>query len=193
MSEILWSPPAERIADSHLARFMEAVPVDASSYHELWEWSVAERGAFWQAVWEHGDVITSRPPDRPVGVEAMPDTEWFPGARLNFAENLLRTRGDGAALVVAGEDRPPGEISWDELRALVARAQRGLQEAGVAPGDRVAALIHNGPEAVIGMLATAAVGAVWSSCSPEFGPTGVVDRAHHGRRLPLQRLDPRGG
>jgi len=174
MSEIVWTPSPDRIAGSHLARFMETT--GHASYDDLWEWSVSERGAFWEAVWRHGDVLASVPPERAVGVERMPGTEWFPGARLNFAENMLRATGAGPALVVAAEDRPSREISWDELRRLVARAQRGLEEAGVGPGDRVAALIHNGPEAVIGMLAAAAIGAVWSSCSPEFGPTGVVDR-----------------
>jgi acetoacetyl-CoA synthetase len=174
MSDILWTPSPNRIAASHLARFMERN--GHASYEDLWEWSVAERGAFWEAVWRHGGVLASEPPEAPIGREGMPGTEWFPGARLNFAENMLRTTGAGPALVVAGEDRPTSEVSWDELRRRVARAQRGLEQAGVGPGDRVAALIHNGPEAVIGMLAAAAIGAVWSSCSPEFGPTGVVDR-----------------
>ena len=174
MSEILWTPSPERAASSQLAAFM--AQVGASSYDELWEWSVTDRGAFWEAVWHFGDVIASVAPSRPIRVEAMPGTEWFPGARLNFAENMLRTTGEAAALVVAGEERETAEITWDELRRLVARAQRGLQEAGVRPGDRVAALVSNGSEAVIGMLAAAAIGAVWSSCSPEFGPTGVVDR-----------------
>jgi acetoacetyl-CoA synthetase len=183
MSDILWTPSPQRIAGSHIARFMEEIPIEAESYQDLWEWSITERGAFWEAVWRHGDVVASQQPERPIGKEAMPGTEWFPGARLNFAENLLRTGGDAPALIVAGEDRDTARISWDELRTFVARAQRGLVAAGVGPGDRVASLIHNGPEAVVAMLATVAIGAVWSSCSPEFGPTGVVDR--------FGQIDPR--
>jgi len=106
----------------------------------------------------------------------MPGTEWFPGALLNYAENLLKRRDDGIAVVAAGEGRPTERITWTELAQRVSRVQTGLEALGVEAGDRVAALIPNSSFAVIGMLATAAIGAIWSSCSPDFGPMGVIDR-----------------
>jgi len=145
-------------------------------YHDLWRWSIEDRPAFWQAVWDDGNVIASVVSDRAVGVEAMPGTEWFPGARLNFAENLLRRRDDGVAVITVDEDGVRNDTTWTELNGLVARAQAGLLSLGVAPGDRIAALVSNGLEALVAMLATTAVGAVWSSCSPDFGPSGVIDR-----------------
>ncbi len=176
MSEIVWQPSPERIAASNLAGFARRLGFDPSDYAGLWEWSIEHRAEFWQAVWEDGGVIASRYADRPVGVEAMPGTEWFPGARLNYAENLLRRNDDTAAIVFASEDTGPSEITWRTLHDRVARARRGLQRLGVGEGDRVAALLPNGPEAVIGLLATASLGAIWSSCSPDFGPLGIIDR-----------------
>ena len=176
MSAILWTPSPERVAGSNLAALAERLGFDPADYAALWEWSITHRGEFWQAVWDDGGVIASRRADRPIGVEAMPGTEWFPGARLNYAENLLHRADDTAAIVFASEDAGPAEITWQTLRADVARARRGLQRLGVGVGDRVAALLPNGPEAVIGMLATASLGAIWSSCSPDFGPLGVIDR-----------------
>ena len=198
MSEILWEPG--RAEETLLWRFMESLPRRFTSYEELWEWSVTERGEFWQAVWEFGGVVASRAPERPVGREAMPGTEWFPGSRLNFAENLLRHRGPEPALIAADESGRFVVVSRDELVARVARVQASLREAGVGPGDRVAGLVANTPEAVVGMLAATALGAVWSSCSPDFGPTGVIDRfgqitpkvlitvdgyRYNGRRFPV--------
>ncbi|MBI5156640.1 MAG: acetoacetate--CoA ligase [Acidimicrobiia bacterium] len=176
MSEILWRPSPERIAASNLAAFARRLGFDPIDYPTLWRWSIEHRGEFWQAVWDDGGVIASHRADRPVGVEAMPGTEWFPGARLNYAENLLRRADDAPAIVFASEDAAPAEMTWWELRDGVARARRGLQRLGVGVGDRVAALLPNGPEAVTGLLATASLGAVWSSCSPDFGPLGVIDR-----------------
>ena len=176
MSEIVWSPSPERIANSNLAAFATRLGFDATDYDGLWRWSIEHRGDFWQAVWDDGGVIASQPASRPVGHEAMPGTEWFPGARLNFAENLLRRHDSSPAILHAAEDRPLVEISWAELQNLVARARRGLQRLGVVSGDRVAGLLPNGPEAVVAMLAAASLGAIWSSCSPDFGPLGVIDR-----------------
>ncbi len=176
MSSIIWTPAPERIAASNLAAFAGRLGFDGSDYDALWKWSIAHRGEFWQAVWNDGGVIASRTADRPLGKEAMPGTEWFPGARLNFAENLLRRDDDTPAIIHASESHGAATITWRELRQLVARARRGLQGIGVGPGDRVAALLPNGPEAVIAMLAATSLGAVWSSCSPDFGPLGVIDR-----------------
>ena len=176
MGEIIWEPSPDWIARTHLHRFMTGLAAAPQSYAELWQWSVENRGAFWQAVWDFGEVVFSTPPTGPMGREAMPGTEWFPGARLNFAENLLRHRGDAPAILYADESDEGGSISRDELRARVGSVQRALVDLGVARGDRVAGLLTNGPEAVIAMLATAAIGATWSSCSPDFGPLGVIDR-----------------
>ena len=155
---------------------MTGLPVPFDSYDALWRWSIEDRAAFWQAVWDYGEVIASTQATAPTGREAMPGTEWFPGSRLNYAENLLRHRGDEPAVIYAEESGTTGTIGRDGLRALVARAQKALVGLGVGPGDRVAGLLTNGPEALVGMLATAAIGAIWSSCSPDFGPLGVVDR-----------------
>ena len=176
MSEILWEPSPERIATTQMHRFMTGAPGSPTSYEDLWRWSVEARGTFWQSVWEFGGVIASEPASMPVGSEAMPGTEWFPGARLNYAENLLRHRGTQPAVISADESGSGASMSWDELRGRVGRVQQGLVGLGVGPGDRVAGLVTNGPEALVAMLATTAIGAVWSSCSPDFGPLGVIDR-----------------
>ena len=173
---VVWEPSAQRIASSHLRRFMAVAPGSPETYDELWSWSIDDRDAFWRLVWDYGGVVAETPPDQALGRDGMPGAEWFPGARLNFAENLLRRDDTGVAVVVADERGAYRELTWRDLRAEVARAQRGLEALGVGVGDRVAALVTNGIEALVGMLATTAIGAVWSSCSPDFGPTGVVDR-----------------
>ena len=197
----MWRPTAEQIERSILRRFMRWLPRRPATYEELREWSITDREAFWQSVWDFCGVNASRPPDRAVGRETMPGTEWFPGARLNFTENLLRHRGPEPAIVATGEGRPVEVISRDHLAARAAAAQRGLRSLGVGPGDRVAALIPNCPEAIVGMLAASASGAIWSSCSPDFGAMGVIDRfgqiepevlitadgyRYNGRVFPLQ-------
>ncbi len=174
MDDIVWTPSDPE--STLLRRFMTRLPSRPETYDELWHWSVDHRAEFWQAVWEFTNIQASRRAVSPVGREAMPGTDWFPGARLNFANNLLRRRDDGVAVISAGEGRPVERISWRELATRVARVQANLLALGVGPGDRVAALIPNSSFAVIGMLASAAIGAVWSSCSPDFGPMGVIDR-----------------
>jgi acetoacetyl-CoA synthetase len=171
---ILWTPSPQRAAGTAMAQLAEAT--GHPGYDELWRWSVEDLEGFWAAVWEHLGVITSAPYERVMGEPAMPGTEWFPGARLNFAENLLRRRGDGVALIGAGEGRDDEAVTWDELRRRVARAQAGLRALGVEAGDRVAAVMPNCVETVVLMLATTALGGVWSSSSPDFGPMGIVDR-----------------
>ncbi|NIA24495.1 MAG: acetoacetate--CoA ligase [Gammaproteobacteria bacterium] len=174
MDEVIWQPSHPE--ETRLYEFMQRLPNRPSGYDELWEWSVSNRGEFWQAVWEFADVTASVPPSRPIGREAMPGTEWFPDARLNYAKNLLRRRDDAVAVYAAGEGRTLERITWADLARRVARVQTGLEALGVGPGDRVAALIPNSVFAVVGLLATAAIGAIWSSCSPDFGPLGVIDR-----------------
>jgi acetoacetyl-CoA synthetase len=174
MDEVVWRPSHPET--TLLSAFMSRLPFRPSTYDELWRWSIEHRGDFWQSVWDFTEVIASVPAARPVGREAMPGTDWFPGARLNYAENLLRRRDGGIALVAGGEDRDTETITWRNLAARVARVQASLIALGVAPGDRVAALLPNSSSAVIAMLATTAIGAIWSSCSPDFGPLGVIDR-----------------
>ena len=176
MSEILWQPSPERAARTHLHAFAQRAAFDATDYAALWRWSIDDLVGFWRAVWEDGDVIASRTGDEVLADATMPGAVWFPGAELNYAENLLRHRGGQAAVIAGGEGLDDRVVSRDELRALVARAQAGLRALGVERGDRVAAFTPNCLETVVVMLAATALGAVWSSCSPDFGAQGVVDR-----------------
>jgi acetoacetyl-CoA synthetase len=147
-----------------------------STYDELWRWSVTDLEGFWQSAWEHLGVRASAPPTCVLASRRMPRTDWFPGARLNYAEHALRREGEELALIA--RDESGGETSWsrDRLRGEVARIASALRGLGVGPGDRVAAFLPNVPEAVAAFLATASLGAVWSSCSPDFGAPSVLDR-----------------
>ncbi|MEX0657608.1 MAG: acetoacetate--CoA ligase [Egibacteraceae bacterium] len=176
MSAVLWTPSTEQIRSTLLHRFtLDAVGHEVG-YPQLWRWSIDEPEAFWAAVWRDGGVVASQAYSRVMGEPRMPGTRWFADARMNMAENLLRRQDETPAIVAAGEDRPDEVVSWADLRRRVARAQQGLAALGVAPGDRVAGLLPNTVPTVVLALATAALGAVWSSCSPDFGPQGVVDR-----------------
>ena len=148
-------------------------------YASLWRWSNDEREAFWRMLWDYAGVIGERGERTLLEPSRMPGARWFPDARLNFAENLLATRGaDDAtdALVFRGEDREQRRVSHGELRDLASRAAAALRAAGVVAGDRVAAYIANLPEAIVAMLGATSLGAIWSSCSPDFGVRGVLDR-----------------
>ena len=181
MAEMLWQPSPERIAGANVTRFAALVRerhgVDTGDYAALHRWSIDNRAAFWSAVWEYGAVIGERG-EGPVLVDGdrMPGAKWFPGARLNFTENLLRRRDDATGIVFRGEDRVRRSLSFRELHDAVSVLAQALLAAGVAKGDRVAGYLPNMPEAVIAMLATASIGAIWSSASPDFGVQGVVDR-----------------
>ncbi len=176
MSEILWTPTDERVERSSLYRFLRDAPGSPDGYEQLWRWSIDDPAGFWERVWHDTGVVSSAGYDRVMGEPRMPGTEWFTGARLNFAENLLRRRDDAVALVGAGEGRDDETMTWAQLYERVARAQQGLRDLGVSRGDRVAAYMPNCVETVVAMLATAATGAVFSTCSPDFGAGGVVDR-----------------
>ena len=180
MSE-LWRPPAERIADANLTRFMREVNArrgtQLSLYEELYAWSLDAPEDFWselarfadiRAAWGEGPVLENP--------HLMPGARFFPAARLNFAANLLRYDDDRPALVFRNERGARRTLSYRELRGEVARIAAGLAAAGVVPGDRVAGFVPNLPEAAVAMLATASLGAVWSSCSPDFGVHGVLER-----------------
>jgi len=176
----IWTPSLFRIADANLTRFMAFAGergAPTSDYDALHAWSVENSAAFWDAVWEFAGVVGLRGtgPALEHG-DRMPGARWFSGAQLNFAENLLRGPDAEPAIVFRNELGTRREISWKELRSEVARIAAGLHADGVGPGDIVAGLLPNLPEAVIAMLASASLGATWTSCSPDFGIQGVLDR-----------------
>ncbi|MDH5332684.1 MAG: acetoacetate--CoA ligase [Thermoleophilia bacterium] len=178
---IVWRPSPERVERATLTRFarwLEATRgLDLPDYEALWRWSVDDLEGFWGAIWEFFDVRSHTPFERVLASRQMPGARWFPGATVNYAEHTFRAH-DRAAVAIrhASELRPLGEVTWGELEARTARIAAGLRSLGVGPGDRVAAYLPNIPEAVAGFLACASLGAVWSSCSPDFGARSVVDR-----------------
>ena len=181
MDQPLWTPSPQRVAASNLTAFTtfvaERYGVKTNNYAELHAWSCNDREQFWQAIWQFCGVVGSTQGDTIlVDRDRMPGAKWFPEARLNFAENLLRKRDRTPAIVFWGEEQLKSRVTWAELHAEVSRMAQALRAQGVKPGDRVAAYLPNLPGAVIGMLATASIGAVWSSCSPDFGVQGVLDR-----------------
>ena len=191
----LWKPDPERVRLANLIAFIKhiqkAKPSGAEGvgdFASLYRWSVARPDAFWPEVWRFcGVVAEERPGQDPwdkvvIGLDRMapPDPKlgprWFPGARLNFAENLLRYADDHPAIVFWNEGGRQRTLSYADLGHEVTRVASALREHGIAPGDRVAGFLPNLPEAVVAMLATASLGAIWSSCSPDFGANGVIDR-----------------
>jgi len=170
----LWSPSPERAARTELARFMKLA--GKSSFEELHRWSIESSPDFWALLWRFGEVRGEPGARRLVDPGRMPGAKWFPEGRLNFAENLLRDRGDGDAIIFWGEDRIKRRLTHKNLFDLVSRLSQALTDAGVKKGDRVAGYLPNLPEATAAMLAAASLGAVWSSCSPDFGVQGVLDR-----------------
>jgi acetoacetyl-CoA synthetase len=171
MVTLLWEPPPETVERALMTRFMRER--GHASYDELWRWSVEDLEGFWAAIWDFFGVEGSY--DRVLASDAMPGAEWFPGAQVNYAEHLFRGK-DGVAIVHASELRELSEWTWDELRRQTACMAARLRALGVERGDRVAAYMPNIPEAVAAFLATASIGAVWSSCSPDFGARSVIDR-----------------
>jgi acetoacetyl-CoA synthetase len=172
---LLWEPPRELREESAMCAFMQERGLD--DYDALWKWSVEEPDEFWAALWDLFEIKASKPYDEVMGKREMPGAEWFPGAELNYAEHVFRMARPGeAALVHASESAELGETSWDELRDQVARCTAGLRALGVEKGDRVVAYMPNVPETVVAFLATASIGAIWSSAAPEFGTPTVVDR-----------------
>ena len=179
---ILWEPDPERRAAALLTRFARGDPetvvyAEKFDYRGLHAWSLAHREAFWSRLWDFCEVIGEKGDSVLVDGEKMPGARWLLEARLNFAQNLLRPRpDDDEAIVFQGEGQERRALDFGALKRQVAALAAYLQARGVGRGDRVAAYLHNGPEAIIGMLATASLGAVWSSCSPDFGVAGVLDR-----------------
>jgi acetoacetyl-CoA synthetase len=181
MTEPLWTPDERRSSATTLSAFCSWLSARTgkplSDYGALHAFSVTEAGAFWSALWDFTKVSGDKgAPPYLTAPDKMPGAAFFPEARLNFAENLLRHEGNGDALVFWGENKVKRRLNWDVLRADVSRASRGFTAAGVKAGDRVAAIMPNMPESIVSMLGAAAIGAVWSSCSPDFGVQGVLDR-----------------
>ncbi len=176
----LWTPSADRVAGSRLTRFVQeleaAGPGPFPDYASLHRWSVDDAPAFWDRVWTSTGILGARGDRLIVDRDRMPGARFFPDATLNFAENLLRRSDDAPAILATTEDGRDRTLSFADLRRDVARAAGALLAAGVRPGDRVAGLLPNVPETVVAALAAAAIGAVWSSCSPDFGVEGVLDR-----------------
>jgi acetoacetyl-CoA synthetase len=179
----LWAPTPERVKAANITAFIELVndrhKAKLDSYEDLWHWSVANLEAFWAAVWEFGGVIAQDRGERVLAdADKMPGARFFPDAKLNFAENLLRPDVKDAddAIVFRGEDKVKRRLTHRELRDTVSRLQQALAKAGVKEGDRVACFMPNMPETVMAMLATASLGATFTSCSPDFGVQGVLDR-----------------
>jgi acetoacetyl-CoA synthetase len=177
----IWEPAQADVERAELTRFAAWLGrergVEVDGYRELWEWSTANLEDFWAAVWDYFEVIADGPYERVLGRREMPGAEWFPGTRLNYAEHVFRDHDDDAvAIAHASELRDLDEVTWGELRVEVARVAAGLRNLGVVAGDRVVAYLPNIAEAVIAFLASASIGAIWSSASPDFGADSVVDR-----------------
>jgi acetoacetyl-CoA synthetase len=181
MNKLLWQPSDERIRNTNMHHFIQYInshhDKNFNTYDDLYRWSVTESPAFWQSLFHYGEVIHSRPYDQVVDdIHKMPGASWFEGARLNFAENLLRYRDDRIALSFKGETTPTLSITYNELYQQVARLAYSLRDMGIKPGDRIAGFMPNMTETVVAMLAATSMGAIWSSCSPDFGIKGVLDR-----------------
>ncbi len=182
-SDLIWEPSEASIAASNLGRYLRWLADERGlafgSYRELWRWSVDDPEAFWASIWDRFEIRGARSYERVLASREMPGADWFPGALLNYAEHALRRRDDHPALVFRSETTGLSAtvtVSYRELAARVAAARAGLARLGVGRGDRVVAYLPNLPEAVVGLLATASLGAIWSSCSPDFGTRAVVDR-----------------
>ena len=170
----LWAPSPERAAASGMAAFMRHAGFD--DYEALWQWSVDRPEAFWPMVWDHCGAVGERGGRVLEHGDRMPGAVWFSEARLNYAENLLKHRDHADALVFWGEDKVRRKLSREALYAEVSRFQQALKAAGVGKGDRVAGYLPNMPETIVAMLAATALGAIWTSASPDFGVQGVLDR-----------------
>ena len=178
--DLLWTPSAQRIERAHLTQYLGWLAARGrrfDSYAALWQWSIDDLDGFWSSLWDYFAIQTSQPYQRVLGKRDMPGAEWFPGALLNYAEHALRhERSDAVALLFLSERRGLNALSWTDLGSRVRRLAMKMRALGVSRGDRVTAYLSNSPEAVIAMLATVSIGAVWASCGPDFGPKGVVDR-----------------
>lgn len=181
MAKLLWKPTEDRIKNSNMYKFFQFINkkygTDFNEYRPLYKWSIDNIPEFWASFWEYADIIYSKPYDTIIDdVNKMPGTKWFEGARLNFAENLLRIRDNHTAFIFRGETQKSAKMSYAELYDNVSRLAKSLREIGVAPGDRVAAYMPNMMETAIAMLAATSIGATWASCATDIGSGGVIER-----------------
>ncbi len=179
--DILWRPSADFIRRSNLRHYQDWLETHYQlrlyDYSELWEWSVERPGQFWESIWKYFNIISYSPYREVMSADAMPSTKWFEGSTLNYAEHIFRQYSDDRPSIVFRSERQAArEISWSELQSKTAALAATLRRLGVRPGDRVCAFLPNIPEATIAFLATCSIGAVWSSCSPDFGVGSVADR-----------------
>lgn len=176
----LWEPSPDRIQKANLTHFLDWLSRrghDLPDYQALWQWSVKDLSGFWESVWQYFEVMSETPYHAVVVGSTMPGVRWFPGATLNYAEHIYRQhQGSEPALLFQTEDRPLDQWSWDTLWTHVGALAQTFRNLGVGPGDRIAAYLPNIPQTVAAFLAAASLGAVWSSCSPDFGPASVLDR-----------------
>ena len=177
----LWQPTPEMVEASRLTEYMRWLEAERrlafGDYEELWAWSTEEPDAFWASLWDFFEIQADGDPTSVFASREMPGAEWFPNTTLNYAEHIFRGKDDAEpAIFHASELRDLGELTWGELRRQVAAVAAGLRGLGVERGDRVVAYLPNVPEAIVAFLASASIGAVWSSCSPDFGPASVIDR-----------------
>jgi len=177
---LLWNPNKKKVSEANITKFIEFVNgefgTSVSDYSGLYNWSVTEIENFWETLWKYSGIIHSKTYDKILDERKMPGAKWFEGAELNFAENLLRYRDDEIALISYREDHPVIRLTYKELYKKVAACAAGLKKLNVVKGDRVVGFVTNIPETVIAMLAATSLGAVWSSCSPDFGIQGLFDR-----------------
>ena len=187
MKEPIWRPSSERIANSNLTSYQKLLSdnyaLKFTDFKQLYQWSISDIPKFWESIWKYADVVHSRSYERINEGSQMLGNRWFSGAKLNYAENLLRRMDDTPAIISWNESGDKRQLTFRELRTQVAACAAALRANGVVAGDRVAAYMPNVPEAVIMMLATTSIGAIWSSCSPDFGLQGVLDR--------FQQIEPK--
>jgi len=179
--ELLWQPSPDECRRTNIARYMDWLDSHGygkhGTYDDLWKWSVSDIPAFWESIWQFCEVRASQKYSAVLTDSRMPGATWFDGARLNYTEHLFRhATSSRPAILFRSEQTPLREVSWNELAASTAAFAAGLRDLGVQPGDRVAAVMPNIPETVIAFLAVTSIGAIWSSCSPDFGARSVIDR-----------------
>ncbi|HIB14369.1 MAG TPA: acetoacetate--CoA ligase [Candidatus Marinimicrobia bacterium] len=188
MHSIMWQPTEEQINNSQMMDYMQLVNqkfgLSLKKYSQLYDWSIEKAEDFWGSFWEYSQIIHHSPYSQVVDdLGKMPGAKWFDGATLNFAENLLRYRDDKIAILFQGEDGTQSSLTYKELHDQVSRLARSMREMGIVKNDRVVGFMPNIPETIIAMLATSSIGAIWSSCSPDFGIKGVLDR--------FQQIEPK--
>src|SRR5205085_1323242 len=185
--DVLWTPPADAVAASRLADYQRWLDqrhgLRFGSYEHLWQWSVDELDTFWRSIWDFFAIEATGSPEPVLAARQMPGAQWFPNARLNYAEHVFRNASEQRPAIVARDEAGVREVSWGTLRDQVGALAARLRTLGIRPGDRVAAYLPNQPETVVAFLACASIGAIWSSCATDMGPSVVLDR--------LKQIEPK--